>query len=232
MKPALYRIYNSDRLLIYVGMTADVHRRLQQHKNKSWWASQASEIIVIPQRSMREARQAELNSIRTENPRWNIGDRWWGLDTWTEASYADFIYSCFRVGGPNHPYIKRAQDSCVARYGAPAEIPSAPVAREVVSNFPTWTNPVVSTDALREMFEAKGPRAPRYDDDSGASGVFELNYEKVVRILRTADRPGTPLVRRTLAKQQPITTQFIVELLEVIKPMEFDDVFSDVEVAA
>jgi predicted GIY-YIG superfamily endonuclease len=68
----LYRMYDSARRLLYVGITTNVEDRLADHRGmKSWWADVAS--IELQHFTSREAVEAaELDAIRTEEPVFNV----------------------------------------------------------------------------------------------------------------------------------------------------------------
>ncbi len=68
----LYRFWDCDGVLLYVGLTADPGRRWQAHsKDKGWW-SQVARVTVehFPDRASVEA--AERTAITTEKPCHNI----------------------------------------------------------------------------------------------------------------------------------------------------------------
>lgn len=68
----LYRFFDADNNLLYVGITCSPPVRLKQHKReKTWWADVAR--IEFEQHESREALEAaEREAIPRENPRYNI----------------------------------------------------------------------------------------------------------------------------------------------------------------
>ena len=71
-RTALYRFYDPGGVLLYVGITDDVARRLRQHaRNKAWFA-QVQYQAVTWYGSEWSARQAEKQAIHREAPRYNI----------------------------------------------------------------------------------------------------------------------------------------------------------------
>ena len=67
----LYRFYDHDETLLYVGITANVERRLDKHRNRSFWTSVAR--IDLQHFATRlEATDAETLAIRTESPVFNL----------------------------------------------------------------------------------------------------------------------------------------------------------------
>lgn len=71
----LYRMFDADDRLLYVGMTASVETRLPEHRrSKSWWAQVAT--IKLEHFDCRaDVEQAETLAIRSESPLFNIAGR-------------------------------------------------------------------------------------------------------------------------------------------------------------
>ena len=69
---ALYRFFDADGDLLYVGITRNLNLRLTQHAaDKPWWASVARKTLVwYPSRS--DAAHAEGKAIREERPQFNV----------------------------------------------------------------------------------------------------------------------------------------------------------------
>jgi predicted GIY-YIG superfamily endonuclease len=73
-RTALYRLYDADDRLLYVGVTRDVDRRLAAHRNdKPWWPQVARRSVEwFDERG--DAAKAETQAIRSETPAYNIVD--------------------------------------------------------------------------------------------------------------------------------------------------------------
>jgi predicted GIY-YIG superfamily endonuclease len=71
VRTALYRLYDAESNLIYVGVSYQPRYRLTQHKQKKvWWPEVARvEIHWYPDR--RPAEDIERDAIRAEAPRYN-----------------------------------------------------------------------------------------------------------------------------------------------------------------
>lgn len=71
-RTALYRLYDADDALLYVGIAFELSRRYNQHrKTKAWWPEVArKEVCWYEDRT--QAEQAEVAAIRSEKPRYNI----------------------------------------------------------------------------------------------------------------------------------------------------------------
>jgi hypothetical protein len=73
-RTALYRFFDADMNLLYVGITDDPWRRQRQHfRQKPWWP-RAKHWTVTWHDTEPEARSAELKAIKGEAPRFNIAD--------------------------------------------------------------------------------------------------------------------------------------------------------------
>ncbi len=71
---ALYRAYNAEDELLYVGITDNPRRRFAEHKrDESWWAEEVDEaaIEVTWRQDEAVARAAEQQAIKDELPRYN-----------------------------------------------------------------------------------------------------------------------------------------------------------------
>jgi predicted GIY-YIG superfamily endonuclease len=71
-KTILYRFYDSKGKLLYVGITNNFDRRLQQHLADKWWAPQIARTQKVLYPSRTAAQNAELRAIRSERPRHNV----------------------------------------------------------------------------------------------------------------------------------------------------------------
>jgi predicted GIY-YIG superfamily endonuclease len=67
----LYRHYDQDGKLLYVGVTDDPARRLQEHLRDSRWRGKIASVSVQRCTSQQEAVAAERSAILNEYPIWN-----------------------------------------------------------------------------------------------------------------------------------------------------------------
>lgn len=76
-RTAVYRCYDSQRKLLYVGMSMNPDLRFTNHRRRAaWWHRvDHSRTYVIWYRSRTEAQRAERVAIDAEKPEWNI--RYW-----------------------------------------------------------------------------------------------------------------------------------------------------------
>lgn len=70
-RTALYRHFGADGVLLYVGISNDVLRRLLQHSERSGWFRRIARVEVEWLSSRRAALDAEALAIQREAPRWN-----------------------------------------------------------------------------------------------------------------------------------------------------------------
>lgn len=69
----VYRVFDKDRTLLYVGCSSNAFKRIQQHKYEyqAWFPSACTvDIDQYPDRVT--ARLVEAQSIATESPVWNV----------------------------------------------------------------------------------------------------------------------------------------------------------------
>lgn len=71
----VYRCYDAEGRLIYVGCTGNLEQRLRGHRNSSWWSVQIADVRTTDYPTAIEGRIAEREAIRTEHPRWNTQGR-------------------------------------------------------------------------------------------------------------------------------------------------------------
>lgn len=74
-KTALYRLFDTDGTLLYIGISHDPARRWRQHaKVKGWWPLVARQSVTWLDERIK-ATAAEAEAIRTERPRFNVTHR-------------------------------------------------------------------------------------------------------------------------------------------------------------
>jgi predicted GIY-YIG superfamily endonuclease len=102
----LYRIYNQDGELLYVGITDDLGRRLTEHTNKEWWP-EASYFLLHEYQSRREALVHEYVAIHDEWPLFDKqhNEAWEGRE-----KYARNL--CYECGEPVIGY-RNVQRTCL-----------------------------------------------------------------------------------------------------------------------
>ncbi|MFF0055643.1 GntR family transcriptional regulator [Streptomyces microflavus] len=72
-RTALYRLFDNNRLLLYVGISENPARRFKTHGSKPWW-SEVTDKEVVWFDSYQEARAAEVEAIGIEKPAHNVSD--------------------------------------------------------------------------------------------------------------------------------------------------------------
>ena len=71
-KASLYRHFNDEGALLYVGVSKSVASRTKQHKASSHWANEISRTETQDFESREDALSAEVVAIKTENPIYNV----------------------------------------------------------------------------------------------------------------------------------------------------------------
>lgn len=110
----LYRFYNRDGELLYIGITNNPLRRFSQHrKDKEWWADVAN----ISQQSFESEdalKAAEKKAIQRENPRYN---KQFVDDNLRESRAANNTPKVSIIGKYFHSWIDAKDDSEIVRNG-------------------------------------------------------------------------------------------------------------------
>jgi len=99
---AVYRIYDANDQLLYVGLTNDTTTRWYDHATrKPWWKTEAHRYEARWYATRAIARAEEIKAIRTERPRYNVSEavrpprdvtpRIPGVYSQTEISYRFWI---------------------------------------------------------------------------------------------------------------------------------------------
>jgi predicted GIY-YIG superfamily endonuclease len=68
----LYRLWNADHALLYVGITDDVNARMDEHRAEKPWWEEVSQVSTEELSSRRRALEAETRAIYWEQPRYNV----------------------------------------------------------------------------------------------------------------------------------------------------------------
>lgn len=71
-RTALYRHFDADGALLYVGISCRPITRLKQHEHDSSWAAQIARVSVERFLTRQEALEAERLAIKKERPRHNV----------------------------------------------------------------------------------------------------------------------------------------------------------------
>ncbi|EFQ82739.1 hypothetical protein HMPREF0063_11948 [Aeromicrobium marinum DSM 15272] len=115
----VYRCFDQDGRLIYVGSTANLPNRLAQHRSTSWWAPTVTKVRAHVYPTGITAREVERRAIRDEVPRWNKSGKWAGRHLWTEQDWFDWFTVLIRDSEtPNGAYLPKGLVTAVADYRA------------------------------------------------------------------------------------------------------------------
>lgn len=72
MRPKLYRHFDSDDNLLYIGVSTSILRRLSNHKSNAYWYDQIAKITIENFDTKKEMYEAEKKAIVAEKPRFNV----------------------------------------------------------------------------------------------------------------------------------------------------------------
>lgn len=72
----LYRIFDADGRLLYIGVTVNVSRRIREHRNARWWREEiATWTVEGPFDGVIAGERAETEAIHAEKPRYAMSRR-------------------------------------------------------------------------------------------------------------------------------------------------------------
>lgn len=74
-KTYVYRLWDAQKELLYVGISKSLMTRIDQHAKGKSWADEIDSVTAKAYASRDAARAAEIQAIRSENPKHNIMDR-------------------------------------------------------------------------------------------------------------------------------------------------------------
>jgi predicted GIY-YIG superfamily endonuclease len=75
MTTNLYRHFDAEGALLYVGISLSAVHRLAQHRDHSGWFADIKRVEIVNFETREDALSAETEAIRNENPKWNIQRR-------------------------------------------------------------------------------------------------------------------------------------------------------------
>jgi len=75
MNTELYRHFDNENALLYVGISLSTFKRLSQHKDHSQWFNKVSRVTIEHFPTREEAIAAEKKAIKTEDPKFNIANK-------------------------------------------------------------------------------------------------------------------------------------------------------------
>ena len=71
-RPVVYRVFDANGRLIYIGSTRDLVSRFAQHERLSWWHELIADVTAVAYPEMDAARAAEEVAIQEEQPAFNV----------------------------------------------------------------------------------------------------------------------------------------------------------------
>jgi predicted GIY-YIG superfamily endonuclease len=73
-RTAVYRLYDANEVLLYIGMSRDPDKRLEWHKATQAWGSQVCQRSVTWHATREDAALAEVTAISAERPLYNFSN--------------------------------------------------------------------------------------------------------------------------------------------------------------
>lgn len=129
MSAYVYRCFDDNGRLVYVGYTGNLFERLRSHAT-AWWAPQVVKVKASVYSSRVDARAVERHAIASESPRWNFQGRWQSNSLWDRTDFHDYVQARSASPLPLTAWTKRHFQvvACVyrARFGEemPFELPT------------------------------------------------------------------------------------------------------------
>lgn len=109
----VYRCYDAEGRLIYVGCSGVPRQRMEQHRLSSWWFDQVERIRYVVFPNKQYALDKEREAIAEENPRWNLRGRQKAL--WAAEDYEDVHFALMKTGASDKR-VQRHADEARRRY--------------------------------------------------------------------------------------------------------------------
>lgn len=103
----VYRCYDEDGDLLYVGCSGDVEKRLAIHAKTASWVADVRNMEVEEFDSRRDALHAESRAIAAEHPYHNIVGRWMRRNEWTEAEFQRWAHMQIRRWPNGYDSVQR-----------------------------------------------------------------------------------------------------------------------------
>ena len=99
----LYRYFDSDGHLLYVGITGDNTKRQSQHRRNAFWFGEIASATFEHLPTRQEALEAEAKAIKNENPKHNISRG-------STLRHSSFTHMVFLAGQPDGGHDKDHED--------------------------------------------------------------------------------------------------------------------------
>jgi predicted GIY-YIG superfamily endonuclease len=106
-KITLYRYFDSDDRLLYVGITGDNTKRQSQHRRNSFWFGEIVSATFEHFDNREDADEAESNAITKEKPMYNIAKRGMLLE------HSPYIHMLYLAGMPYGGHDTLHRDFCI-----------------------------------------------------------------------------------------------------------------------
>jgi len=117
----VYRCYDADDRLIYVGCTNSPLARMDGHRKGTHWFPEVVRVrhTVFPDRATGFARESA--AIHLEKPKYNVKSRWrlgFSREHWDVEDYHDFMWAVIDAAGIVTPATRRVVNEVTAEASA------------------------------------------------------------------------------------------------------------------
>lgn len=116
-RTAVYRLFDADGALLYVGMSRDPERRFKDHRREKDWWEEVDGISIEWFASRYKASLAEAHAIGTEGPLYNVHQ----TQTWREQQRIDAL-AVSPEAGRNRSIGRKAHTAQARRFAALREL--------------------------------------------------------------------------------------------------------------
>lgn len=131
----VYRCFDTDGRLVYVGLTEQLFQRLDTHYRYTWWAPQVARVRATVYPNRERARRVERTAILEERPRWNVSGVQSAVcrDSWAPENYHDYVFARrqWNVGNAVYANLLVAQGEYQRKFGGQLDIGPSPSARRL-----------------------------------------------------------------------------------------------------
>ena len=186
----LYRLYDIDRRLLYVGITVDLERRMAKHAmDKSWWRDvETGDLALYPTRY--DAKDAEHAAIVVQRPRYNMAGGYAGETSGADAYRAEMETFHF---APTEPFDPRPMGGIWSTRPKPGFENNAPDA-DCMAARSELARAIMSDSRLVALY---APHAP--DGTATAAPSSTAAHTE-----RPSDMSDTPTLCRSCGQKGPL----------------------------
>ncbi|MGQ9348904.1 GIY-YIG nuclease family protein [Mycolicibacterium gilvum] len=128
----VYRAFEENGTLLYVGETNNLVSRLKNHHHSTWWFPLTSKVVAKVYQDKALAVALETAAIKQESPRFNVKGRYSDTSKWTRQNFLDYYLAATNLPGHLTPARVKHLHNVSRRYKTtfgedlPATVPYPP----------------------------------------------------------------------------------------------------------